>query len=105
VLRALGELFLKFYSCKYGGGVSENFSWLKKPPMLPFAAFHHPLWDYGIVFALQAGTAVATGGGRSFYSYTILATALLEEESSLLCLPGWIFRRQAMASAKALFGP
>jgi hypothetical protein len=26
----------------------DPFLWLKKPP---FAAFHHPPWDYGIVFA------------------------------------------------------
>jgi hypothetical protein len=41
--------------------------WLKKPPALSFAALHHPLWDYGIVFALWWDRAVATGGGRSFY--------------------------------------
>jgi hypothetical protein len=34
----------------------NTFSWLKKPPALPFAAFHHPPWDYGIVFALWLGT-------------------------------------------------
>jgi hypothetical protein len=28
----------------------DPFLWLKKPPALPFAAFHHPPWDYGIVF-------------------------------------------------------
>jgi hypothetical protein len=43
---------------------------LKKPSALPFAALHHPLWDYGIVFALRRDTAVAPGGGRSFYSCT-----------------------------------
>jgi hypothetical protein len=32
-------------------GPAKTFSWLKKPPELPFAAFHHPSWDYGIVFA------------------------------------------------------
>jgi hypothetical protein len=31
-------------------GPANTFSWLKKPPVLPFAAFHHPPWDYGIVF-------------------------------------------------------
>jgi hypothetical protein len=36
---------------------SENtFSWPKKPPALPFAAFHHPPWDYGIIFALRLET-------------------------------------------------
>jgi hypothetical protein len=29
----------------------DLFCWQKKPPVLPFAAFHHPPWDYGIVFA------------------------------------------------------
>jgi hypothetical protein len=32
-------------------GPADLFRWLKKPPALPFAAFHHPSWDYGIVFA------------------------------------------------------
>jgi hypothetical protein len=44
--------------------------WLKKPSALPFAALHHSPWDYGIVFALRRDTAVAPGGGRSFYSCT-----------------------------------
>jgi hypothetical protein len=44
--------------------------WLKNPLALPFAALHHPPWDYGIVFALRRDTAVAPGGGRSFYSCT-----------------------------------
>ncbi len=43
---------------------------LKKPLALPFAALHHPLWDYGIVFALRRDTAIAPGRGRSFYSCT-----------------------------------
>jgi hypothetical protein len=41
---------------------------LKKPPALPFAVLQHPLWDYGIVFALPWDTAIAPGEGRSFYS-------------------------------------
>jgi hypothetical protein len=32
-------------------GPLNPFFWLKKPLALPFAAFHHPPWDYGIVFA------------------------------------------------------
>jgi hypothetical protein len=40
----------------------------KKLSALPFTALHHPPWDYGIVFALRRDTAVAPGGGRSFYS-------------------------------------
>jgi hypothetical protein len=32
-------------------GSADPFRWLKKPPALPFAAFHHPPWDYGIVLA------------------------------------------------------
>ncbi len=44
---------------------------LKKPPALPYAALHHPPWDYGIVFASLWDTAVALGGGRSFYSCTL----------------------------------
>jgi hypothetical protein len=43
---------------------------LKKPSALPFAALHHPPWDYGIVFALRRDTAAEPGRGRSFYSCT-----------------------------------
>ncbi len=43
---------------------------LKNPSALPFAALHHPPWDYGIVFALRRDTAVAPGGGRSSCSCT-----------------------------------
>ncbi len=50
-------------------------------------------------------TAVALAGGGSFYSCSVLATGLLEEEPSVLCILGWILRRQAMALASALFGP
>jgi hypothetical protein len=32
---------------------ADTFSLLKKPPALPFAAFHHPPWDYSIVIALR----------------------------------------------------
>jgi hypothetical protein len=32
-------------------GSADPFRWPKKPPALPFAAFHHPPWDYGIVLA------------------------------------------------------
>jgi hypothetical protein len=33
------------------GEPADSFIWLKKPLALPFAAFHHPPWDYGIIFA------------------------------------------------------
>jgi hypothetical protein len=33
------------------GEPADPFRWQKKPPALPFAAFHYPPWDYGIVFA------------------------------------------------------
>ncbi len=50
---------------------------LKKPPALPFAALHHLLWDYGIVFALRRDTAaVAPGGRRSLYGSITLAAGL-----------------------------
>ncbi len=62
-------------------GVSEHLSWLKRLPALPLAAFHHPLWDYW-------DTAEAPGAGCSFYSCITLATGLLEEESSVLYVPG-----------------
>ncbi len=61
-------------------------SWLQKPLAKPSAALH-PLWDYGIVFTVQLGTSpctVAPGRGHSSYIYTILATTLVEEESSVL---------------------
>jgi hypothetical protein len=41
---------------------------LKYPSALPYAALHHPPWDYGIVFALRRDTAETPGGGRSFHS-------------------------------------
>ncbi len=64
---------------------------LKKPSALPFAALHHPLWDYGIVFALQRDTAIAPGGGRSFYS----------------CIfpNGWPIWRRKLQSCLYLVGP
>jgi hypothetical protein len=37
-------------------GVSEHFSWLKRPPAIASAALHSPTWDYGIVFVLWFGT-------------------------------------------------
>jgi hypothetical protein len=61
---------MKFYSCECGGEIGDHLGRLKKPSALPFAALHHPPWDYGIVFALRRDTAVAPGGGRSFYSCT-----------------------------------
>jgi hypothetical protein len=57
---------MKFYSHLCGGEIGDHFGRLKKPPALPFAALHHPLWDYSIVFALWWDTAVAPGGGHSF---------------------------------------
>jgi hypothetical protein len=32
-------------------GEPVDLLWLKKPLALPFAAVHHPPWDYGIIFA------------------------------------------------------
>jgi hypothetical protein len=34
---------------------ADPFRWLKKPPALPFAAYHSS-WDYGIVFAYGLAT-------------------------------------------------
>jgi hypothetical protein len=34
----------------------DPFRWQKKPPALPFAAFHNPPWGYGIVFAYGLAT-------------------------------------------------
>ncbi len=53
---ALGRLL---WSCTVANVVGEPvdpFRWLKKPPALHFAAFHHPSWDYGIVFAYGLAT-------------------------------------------------
>jgi hypothetical protein len=48
---ALGTLLRSFTAANMVGEPVDPFRWLKKPPALPFAAFHHPPWDYGIVFA------------------------------------------------------
>ncbi len=48
--------------------------------MLPSAAPHHLLWDYGIVLVLWQDLAVAPGEGRSFYSCIIPSGWLMEEE-------------------------
>jgi hypothetical protein len=48
---ALGTLLRSFTAANVVGEPVDPFRWLKKPPALPFAAFHHPPWDYGIVFA------------------------------------------------------
>jgi hypothetical protein len=37
-------------------GPVNPFFWLKKLPALPFAAFHHPPLDFGIVFNLRHET-------------------------------------------------
>jgi hypothetical protein len=50
VLRALEADF-----CMVEGSVN-TFSWLKRPHALPSAVFHHPLWDYSIIFTLRPGT-------------------------------------------------
>jgi hypothetical protein len=42
---------LKFTAANVMGGSVDPFRWPKNPPALPFAAFHHPPWDYGIVLA------------------------------------------------------
>jgi hypothetical protein len=60
------DFSMKSYSRYCDGEISDHFGQIKKPLALPFAALHHPLWDYGIVFALQRDTAVAPGRGHSF---------------------------------------
>ncbi len=82
----------------------DPFRWLKKPPALPFAAFHHPPWYYGIVFAY--GLTPPEGGGRSLHGCICPSNRPFGGELlSVFCLFGWIFRRRATASATALFGP
>jgi hypothetical protein len=51
-----GQTSLKFTAVNMVEGPVYPFFLLKKPPVLPFAAFHHPPWDYGIVFALWSET-------------------------------------------------
>jgi hypothetical protein len=48
---ALGNFFEVLRLLHVVGESVDLFCWLKKPPALPFAAFHHPPWDFGIVFA------------------------------------------------------
>jgi hypothetical protein len=94
-----GQTSLKFYRRLCGGGTSEHFfltAFCSLPPST--LGLQHRLRPTTWV------TAVAPGRGRSFYSCIYLVTGLLEEESSVLCMPGWIFRRRATASAMALFG-
>ncbi len=55
---------------------------------------------------LRPDTAVAPGGGRSLYSCTYPSNWPFGGELySALCMPGWIFRGWATASATAIFGP
>jgi hypothetical protein len=96
---------MKFYSRLCGGEIGDHLGRLKNPSALPSAALHHPPWDYGIVFALRRDTAVAPGGGRSFYSCTTLAAGLLKEETTVMFILGWTPRGCATAPATALFGP
>jgi hypothetical protein len=55
-LGALGLLLRSITAANVVGEPVDPFRWLKKPPALPFAAFHHPLWDYGIVLAYGLAT-------------------------------------------------
>jgi hypothetical protein len=55
---------------------------------------------------LQPDTPIALGGGRSFYSCIYPSNWPFGGELfSAFCMPGWIFRGWATASATALFGP
>ncbi len=86
----------------------DPFHWLKKPPALPFAAFHLPPSTLGLRhrLRLRPDTAVAPGGGRSLYGCICPSNRPFGGElSSVICMSGWIFRRRATASATALFGP
>ncbi len=75
---------------------------LKKPPALPFAALNHPLWDYGIVFALRWDTAVTPGGGRSFTAASYPSSwPFGGGDYGDVYIP----RGRATASAMALLGP
>jgi hypothetical protein len=47
---ALGRLLWSLTAANVVEGPADPFRWLKKPSALPFAAFHHLSWDYGIVF-------------------------------------------------------
>jgi hypothetical protein len=90
-------------------GPANTFSWLKKPPPLPFAAFHRPSWTLGLQhhLRLQPNTAVARGAE----GVTFMASSCPSNWPfggglySVMCMPGWIFRRRATSSATALFGP
>jgi hypothetical protein len=78
---------------------------MKETPVLPYAALQHLLWDCGIVFVLWRDTAVALGGGRSFYSCIIPSVWPMEEEKPALFILGWTPRGLATASAMAFLGP
>jgi hypothetical protein len=69
VLGALGRLLLCFTAANVVEGPINPFFWLNNPPALPFAAFHHPPWDYGIVFILWLGTPPAEGVAFKAASY------------------------------------
>ncbi len=47
----LGNFFEVFTAANVMEGSVDPFRWPKKPPALPFAAFHHPPWDYSIALA------------------------------------------------------
>jgi hypothetical protein len=59
---------------------------LKKPPVLPSAAFHLPPCDFDIVFVLQPGLTVAPRGGCNFYSCNFLAIGLSRGQTCIDCL-------------------
>jgi hypothetical protein len=87
---ALGRLCpLSFTAVNMVGEPVDPFLWLKKFPALPLTAFHHPPWDYGIVFTYGL-TPPHWAEGVAFIAAFTLATGLLEEDSIVcfVCLAG-----------------
>jgi hypothetical protein len=57
VLGALGRLLSSFTAANIvEGPVYIHLSWLKRPPAVPSAALHNPLWDIIVIFALRPAT-------------------------------------------------
>jgi hypothetical protein len=101
-----GQTSLKFYGCYCGGRASRSFSLAKEVSGAAFCSLPPPTLGLRHRLRLRPGTAVAPGGGRSLYSCICPSKRPFGGElSNVFCMPGWIFRRRATASATAPFGP
>ncbi len=93
---------MKFYGCQCDGNASRYFSLAKEASGAAFCSLPSPTLGLRHCLRLRPDTAVAPGGGRSFYSCSYPSNWPFGGELySAFCMPGWIFR----GWATALFGP